>query len=331
MKRRELREWMERLADHYQLRWAEKSKCFLGIYEGILVRVSEWEGVVTLQLGSPTADCGEEISEAFAGFTHCDEGGLPTSYIQALMSADSEGTKRASRQFCAVELDGSRLEKLGSERFLLIPQLVAEDLHAHGAEGSLPCATCGQDGASVLALISYVSAPLCESCWQEVQFSTSAGRLQTEQSVRWLVVLPALCVLTAVGGYAWGYLQQPERLSRLNIVGLMLPVAWAFGLCLVITFLSGGVTRALRVALCVSVVISVLVGNVWGFRSFAIKQVAEKLGRQVEGPSWPDSIRLYFKMLPDIWTSEVYFFLGGLLGAWIGLRMLKNQGTIQVQ
>ena len=96
---------MERLADRYQLRWADKGKCFLGIHEGILVNVSEWDGVVTLKFGSPVADFGSQILEHFAGFTHCAEGGLPTTWIDAMLEQDERGGERASHHFCSVSID----------------------------------------------------------------------------------------------------------------------------------------------------------------------------------------------------------------------------------
>ncbi|MBI2827347.1 MAG: hypothetical protein HYX69_21955 [Planctomycetia bacterium] len=140
-----------------------------------------------------------------------------------------------------------------------------------------------------------------------------------------------LALLTAVGAWTWGFLQQPQRLERFGLLATLLPAVWAFGLCRVICYIAGGVTRMLRLSLFASVITSVLAGNIWGFRSFIVQEAERRLQRPVVGPDWIESVRMYFAALPTGWKGEVPFLIGGVLGAWIGLRLLKRAESIDVQ
>jgi hypothetical protein len=144
-------------------------------------------------------------------------------------------------------------------------------------------------------------------------------------------VLPLLAVVTGVGAYGWGYIQQPERLDEFTWSAVLLPVLWAFGLCLAIYWLRIPVTRKLRVLLFGSVIASMLLGNIWGFRSRLIEQARMQLNQQVIDPDWPTSAKLYFSALPQSLQWEAPFLLGGVAGAWIALRTLKRPETLDVQ
>ena len=180
-------------------------------------------------------------------------------------------------------------------------------------------------------MVNYAHATLCETCWQDLQLQAPAGRLPVNPEVRWAVVVPCLSALTVLGALAWGFLQQPDRVDRLGSAVYGIPLAWAFFLTWAMASVSGGVSRLLRVALCGSVLLSVLAGNIWGYRSFAIQQMEKRVGQPVEGLNLTESVRFYFDGLPQIWQGEAPFFLGGFFGAWIGLRYLKSQETIRLQ
>ena len=91
MKRRELRQHMEQVAEELSFRWVDKSKRFLGIHRGVLVEVSEWDGEVSFKFSSPTAHIGDEFLEDFAGFKHLPEAGIPTNWVTGLMERDASG------------------------------------------------------------------------------------------------------------------------------------------------------------------------------------------------------------------------------------------------
>jgi hypothetical protein len=322
---------MNRLAENHGFRWVHKTKRFLGIHRGIVVDMYEWDSEVTFKFSSPTVSLGDEPVEQFNGFHHCDEGGLPTSWISYVMERDERGKERCSDQGCAVSIDNRQIDSIGVETFEQIPDLVAQDLHEHGAFETLPCVSCGEKEAATVGLLNYAYSPMCNGCWNDLQLHTSRGKLATEQSVNWLYVIPALAVLTAAGGLIWGFLQQPQLLDNFGFFSMLFPVAWAFGLCWAICFVCGGITRMLRLTLFASVIISVLAGNIWGYRSFAIQQMEKQINQPVIGPGWAESVQLYLAAFPNIWQGEFPFLIGGVLGAWLGLRMLKGAETVDVQ
>ena len=331
MKRRELRQHIERLAKELGFRWVDKTKRFLGIHRGILIEVCEWDGDVSFKFSSPTAHIGDQLLEDFSGFTHLAAAGIPTTWIRGLMERDANGREHASDGSCGLSINTNQIDSIGIETFEQIPDRVAEDLHDHGASETLTCVNCGQKEASTVALLNYAYTPMCDDCWSDLQFHASSGKLATEQSVNWLFVIPTLALLTAAGGLIWGFFQQPQHLDSFDFVLMLLPAAWAFGLCWAIRYVCGGVTRMLRISSFVSVTISVLAGNIWGYRSFAVQQIEKQVNQPIIGPGWAESVHLYFMAFPKIWQGEVSFLIGGVFGAWIALQWLKSQETIDVQ
>ena len=330
MNRRELRTWTERLAGDLGLRWAAKTKRYVGLHRGVIVELSEWGGAVTFQFVAPTASVSDEILEDFAGFRCLADLGIRTGWINGLMEVGPDGEERSSNSGCVLAIDAVRGEKIGEETFRGIPDAAAKDFHAHGAVEPVPCANCDRKEATTVGLIDYCYAPMCADCWDELQFYTAGGRLETGQSVDWAYVAPALALLTPLGGYLWGAVQQPGRLGNAGVLPLALPALWAFGLCWGVPRLGRGVTRPLRVSLFASVIVSVLAGNVWGFRSHVMEELERRAGRPLIGPDWIGSVEMYVAALPDVWPSEAPFLFAGLLGAWIGLRILKGFETIDV-
>lgn len=320
---------MELLAQEHGFRWAEKSKRYVGIHHGVIVSVSEWDGMISFLFHSPTAQLEEQIQADFSGFSHIAAAGIQASWIGLANELGAGGKASFSQSSCSLTLESGRLESIGVVVFRQIPDLFAADFQAHGASPSLTCSDCDQKEATTVGLVDYGLTPLCEDCWQNIQGQTSGGRLATEQSVNWRFALPALVVLTALGGLIWGYIQQPNH--RMSYKALLLPAIWAYLYCLFMDKRCGGVTRTLRVSLFASVILSVLIGNTWGYRSIVIQEAERELERQVVGPGWVESVQLYLTDLPHIWQSEIPFLFGGVLGAWIGLRHLKARETVDVQ
>lgn len=331
MKRRELREHMTRLAEEHGFRWADKTKRFLGIHRGILVQLFEWDGEVIFQFVSPSVELGDEVLEDFDGFTHCSDGGLPTRWISHATERDERGQEEISHRGCVISIDRRQIDAIGVETFMQIPDLMAEDFHAHSASETFMCANCDARSAETVALLNYDPSPLCDQCWNELKLHAYGGKLATDQSVNWLFVVPSLIVLTAVDGLIWGFVQQPKQLEVFGILFMLVPVLWAFGLGCAICHVSGGVSLVLRLSLFASVLISVLIGNIWGFRAHLIEGMQRQFNQPMVGPGWMDTVELYFVALPNIWQSEAPFFISGMVGAWIALRFLKSQETIDVQ
>jgi hypothetical protein len=252
---------LEQMAHRYALRWTQRTKRYLGLHRGIVVDACEREGVLTITFSSPTAEVGELVLEDFHAFAHCAEAGLPTAWVKGRMEVDG-GRARVSDHSCLISIDQQRMAEIGEDLFLRIPDIIADDLHARGAQSSLRCADCGTNEATTVGLLEYTYTALCDACRDRALRGDASGSLLGRRRVDWRRVLPLLAVLTGAGGYGWGYIQQPERLDQLTWNAVLLPVLWAFGLCWVVYWRRIPVTRALRLLLFGSVIASVLLGNI---------------------------------------------------------------------
>jgi hypothetical protein len=324
MKRRELQQCLRQFVDRYHLRWVEKSKCFLGIHGGILIDASEWDGEISLKFSSPNANIGDQILEEFAGFTHCREGGLPTAWIKGLMERDAHGREIASDHACIVQLATNQLEGIGAEKFMQIPELVAEDFHAHGGVETLHCVNCGTREATVVALLNYAYGPTCDECWQAVQDHTAGRDIRTVQIVNWGPALLALLGVVLLGALVWGLLQEVEaRLGfSLGIFLFLLAFFWGALACDIVPLFSGGVTFGLRVLIGFAVLAGLLLGNAWGY--YALMRQNE------QPPTFSEAMEFYFRVQlgkPD----ELPYLASGCLGAWLGFSLLKSFGKIKVR
>ncbi len=324
-----LRDRIQEIADRYRLRPIGLTGRFLGIHRGILVDAREGEGSISILLGSPMADVSGEILREFSGFRNVAGAGVPTGWIAGVMEGPESGRQRASKSFCVVRLDAARIEEAAS-RFLEMPELVARDLHEHGAPPSIPCLRCGEKEASTLGLLDGGHAVFCAGCWERISDTSGGGRISTIQEVKWLPALTALVAGTAIGGFIWGFLQQPHRLDRFGLLAMLFPIGWGVAICWSAGSLAAGVTRSLRAAMFTSVLVSVIAGNIWGYSSFVVDRLQKELNRPIEALGWWDAVRLYFSAFPKIYASEAPFLLAGLLGAWIALRLLRREEYIEV-
>jgi len=326
----QLQDYLHDLSDRYRWRDIKKLACFLGVHRGIYVVASEREGVIFLKFFSPGADLRQQIAAHFAGFHHCEEGGLPLSWLEVSQERDKRGRESPSVHGCLLRIDSGRLEQIGEKRLLELPDLVASDLQEQGAPDSIPCQKCREKPSEILSLIDGALTAFCGACWSEVESQAPSGKLFKGHGVRWRRTLPALFACTVAGALIWGYLQQPDRLDRFGLLSILFPVGWALAVCCVVGSLSPGVTRSLRLSIFASVVLTVLAGNTWGFRSFLVQRMEQQLNRPVAPPDWFETVRLYFSALPQISKSEAPFFLGGIIGAWIGLRLLKREEYVEI-
>lgn len=220
MKARDVRRCMEQLAEYYDFRQLPKTKTFVGLHRGVIVELSEWDGIITLKFNAPSANVGDEILESFSGFTHWRDADLPSEWLNGVLERN---TKDASDSGCMLTLDSERLETLAGDEFLELPDVIANDFQAHGAAEELACSQCGTTPATVVAVMDSLYAPLCGACWQSVLEKSKRGRLATEEPVRWSRVIPFLTIATIVGAVGWGLLQQPDQLHRFNWLMVLMP------------------------------------------------------------------------------------------------------------
>lgn len=315
MKTRELRAAYAQFIDHYRLRPLPRLKRYVGIYRGVLLCAFEFDGVITLDFFAPTADLGNQPFEKFSGFTHWHDAGLPAAWLRPRDSAETCG--------CVVTLDGNRLERLGVDGFLELPQTVADDLQSFGAGESIMCSGCGQRAASEASLIDWHYAWHCHDCWQAVSMQADRGGIPVSNEISWQFAAPLFVILTLAGALGWGWLQQPGVLPPDFIPGLhMLPIGWGCLVCRLLMWRQAGSSRALRWLMGVSVVLSVLLGNIWGFHATLEQQ----------GPiDWAQSVPLYFTFqLCQNLGGELPYLFGGVIGVWIGIYFARTKESILV-
>ncbi|HQR07398.1 MAG TPA: hypothetical protein PLN21_11280 [Gemmatales bacterium] len=324
MKRSELQESLSQLADRYHLRRVQTGKCYVGIHRGIIMDVSEWDGEIILKFSSPTANIGDQILEEFAGFAHYREVGLPSAWIKAMMERNDHGGEEASNHACYVRMYTWQLEKIATEKFMLIPQLIADDFHAHGGVELLPCIHCGEREATEVAMLNYAYAPMCAECWQSVQEQAVGHEIRTEQVVNWGPAFLALLGVVLLGALGWGLLQETEMWlgKSLGIFLFLIAFGWGAYACDIVPRFSIGVTFGLRVLIALSVLGGLLLGNAWGYYSL--------LRQNGQPVVFSEAIELYFRV--QLWKpDELPYLASGCLGAWLGFSLLRSSGRIKVQ
>lgn len=161
---------IRQLAARYRLTYSKTDERYVGIYRGVQIEVHGGNGVVSFVFSSPTARLASEFVTGFSGFQHCKEAGLPLTWLGSVGKdspshrAVDTAAERGRGLFCTLwalilgllvgvmfvpkDPDSTppdedrcrlhaydhRIEKIGSELFLEIPDLVARDFHGHGAE-----------------------------------------------------------------------------------------------------------------------------------------------------------------------------------------------------
>jgi len=319
VRRSMLTDSLGRFVEHFGLRYVKRRKCYLGVYRGLCLDVSEFDGNITLQFFSPTADIQDQVLENFAGFHHWSAAGLPVSWIRGRVLRGDHVDEHG----CLVVIDGARLEQIGFEQFLEVPDLIAGDLEELGATKSLLCVHCAQRPATVVGLLNWCYSWSCNDCWRTLATQATNGGIPVTERVNWAIATPTLAVSTILGGLGWGAIQQPgQHIGFYSL--LLLPVLWGFGLCALLGRLRVGINRWLRLAICSSLILSVVAGNVWGFSTV--------LSRQLGPVDWMNAAWLYFTVqLAHNIGNEAPFLIGGLVGAWIHSRLLRSFDSIKVE
>jgi hypothetical protein len=314
MSRAAMREMLTRLTDRYQWRHLPRTSEALGMHRGVGVHVQEFDGELSFCFFAPGANVGDEILEHFQGFRHAAEAGLPIEWFKGRVEDDNS---------CVLHIDAERLNQIDQDLFFRIPDVVAQDFHAHGAAEELPCSECAAQPARAIAVVGNAFSCLCGPCWDELQSQAPAGKLKTAQEIHWRKVWPLLGIATVAGTLIWGYLQQPHLKSSPWWL-LFFPFVYAFVLFDLVRRTGSGVNRALRGCLFASVIVVVLAGNVWGFRT--------ALAQQQPGIGLGEAIRLYFTLwLPDHLKEEMPFLIGGILGAGFALTWLREKEKVAVR
>jgi hypothetical protein len=299
-----MRSYLDRLRTRYGLRELAGYE-YLGLHRGVTLHVVEYQGEVTLLLRAPQARLGDEIRAGFPGFQHYSGAGLPPAWLRGRSEDDSS---------VLLQIDHTRLREIGMEKALQAPELLVQDLHAHGAAAELLCGRCGQRPAKVVGLIPLTYACFCEPCWQQLPDREGTG----SGAVRWKLVLAVLVLLGALGVASWGMLRQGNGAGGFLF---LVPFVYGWVVATVAAAVARGISVGLRVAIFLAVFLVILAGNYLAFqkgiphRGLPMDWVAAGL----EG---------YFgNRLVEHWQEELPYVLSGWLGAWVGLtwhRMLRR-------
>src|SRR5882672_7045457 len=155
MNRAALRARLEQLTEHHGWAYEPKTREAHGLHRGVGVSVIEEDGQLHFLFFATGANVGDEILAGFAGFQHFAATGLPLSWLSGRTSDDHS---------CVLCLDGAHLEAVGEERFLAIPDMVAQDFHDHGAAPQPVCQHCGQQPATEVKKVNFALVCLCPAC-----------------------------------------------------------------------------------------------------------------------------------------------------------------------
>ena len=165
MTRRGIRDRMQELSQRYGLSFDEGTGSYLGMHRGILVHVSESYGVMTLVFVPDGEPFGASVAEAFTGFHHCEEAGLPLEWLEiALLKIRGAPNELPSRRACQLTIGKNRLAHIGAAAFMAIPELVAHDLNEHGAPDSASCMGCEEREATEATFVHGAYTALCSEC-----------------------------------------------------------------------------------------------------------------------------------------------------------------------
>lgn len=207
------------------------------------------------------------------------------------------------------------------DQFLAIPELIARDLHATGAQTEIAaCSICGQPNPQELFLYGHDYRCACTSCLQNLHRRCPDGVLVEETPVRWFRAAAALLIGFIIFSLAWAWLQENETSAKYL---LFVPFCGAIFFAQAVARFAEGNTLLLRLTTLVVTVGSVMLGNI-----LALESAARNLGIPL---SLRDAAQFYFtqQLTPD--SQEGWYLLGGLLGAWLGSRMLKAQSRISFE
>lgn len=306
----------EDLVSRCGLRYTERTRRYVGIYEGVCFDVALFQQCIQLNAIAPAAVINSQILEDFSGFTHVKNSGVPTTWIRGVRGETGNHPNQVE-----MELTPQRLQHLTEKQFFDLPMNLIQDFRAFGAEPTIPhCGVCGTAVPNTLMMIDNHYVPACENCLARVRDEAAVGELQNTAPVQWTYAVPALLVGASLYTLLWGGMQQIAMPAKLLLVG---PFFAAIMFSVAVGSFAGGTSFLLRMLTAAATVAAVLAGNIWGTRTLVEKQFQELV-------SWEEATRIYFELRLFQHQQEGYFLIGGLAGAWLGSRMAKEATRVRV-
>lgn len=275
-----------------------------GLCHGLAVLATEYDGMIRVYLHSPAIQLSPDlIFEKFQSFENVAAAGIPTHWISGNVLENT----RLDLNGCFIDLTRQRLEQIPSEVFLGLPEIISRDLEPYRTTSEpIGCSRCGTAVATQLFPTQLSWLFRCDSCIGTFE--------ESEPPVRWRPAAAVLLGGTILFALGWGLVQQPSVRGHDAEMLLVAPLIAAITLCRTVARYARGTSLSLRLITATCILLAVLSGNVWGFRS-ALRELGWG-----EVP-WPDAIAAYFLSLPDN-TNAGWYLLGGLAGTWLGFGIL---------
>ena len=311
------RQYLQALADHFGWRYDPKRREALGLHRGLCCYAWEWQGVLRLTFVSPGARLPEAEAERFAGFRHFLDAGLPASWLEARVE-DEES--------CRVELDTAQLDALGTDRLLTLPDLLAQDFHAHGGPEQLTCTDCKEEPATAVTVVDGSLDYLCGPCYLKLAKRAGGGKLDLGRPAPepWGALLPRLGLTFLVGAAAWSIAMQMEVHEGAAVGGISPAIPGLFGLLAAVVVLgSQGVTVGRALAILLAVTLAVLLGCIWGYHQFLLTRVPDV--------TWSESLTLFRLQFLHPQSLDKVHVLAAAVGAGIGLAASHARRTVTVR
>lgn len=312
--RSKLNQHLQALAQRYGWRYFPELREARGMHRGVGCSVLEADSQLHFTFFGPGANLSNEILNEFTGFTHFAAAGLPTSWLKGRTFDDFS---------CTVRLDRGQVDALGEERFFDLPEIVARDLHAHGALENVPCTQCGEANATELAQVQYSLTYLCLNCWLGMARRAADGALPSDQRLPWGAFLVRLAFVFVLGIAGWsGFLQWAYAHSG--------SVRWLWGWLLLFGFglaatplavpRFAAATWAARGLILATVAIAVQLGSLWAYRAALLADHPDADLMAV--------LTHYVLFLRHADVSDVGFAVMAVIGSLVGMLFFRRRRDV---
>lgn len=323
------------IADRYGLRYLEKSRHYVGIYRGVGFDFSEQSNGISIRCFSSSASLSEQVLDDFSGFKNVRELGIPLSWLSGAMIAEKEIDSRA----CDLKLTSFHLKNVSEEQLMELPERLADDMQLFGASTvAEDCSHCQEKKADTLLSVDTWYQEICTDCLDKTTFQADNGVLVTETDIKWSTAISSLFAGTALFTVAWGGGQQlfPDGIPLLLLVGA--PIFLAIMLAKYIARVADAYSVSLQWGTALCTLIATTLGNIWGYhmagnRALKMAQQQGIIGFKGQAPfSLSESCHSYIvDFIPNQTEDAFYFFIGGLIGAWVGMKYFRVNSQSHVE
>lgn len=312
----EAKRMFEDLVARYGFRYAEQTKQYMGIHEGVGFDVSYFHNCLRLIALAPDAAINDQILENFSGFTHVKQSGVLTSWINGVRAKSGNHPNQVE-----IELTPNRLKQLTEQQVLDLPANLVQDFRQFGAKPAIAaCGLCHAVPPNTLMTIDDYYVTACGDCFARIRDEAAVGHLERTAPVRWVPALLTLLVGAAFYALIWGGIQQTAMPGKIL---LFVPFIAAVMLSAMVDSAAEGTSLLLRLITAATIIAAVFAGNVWGTKTLIEKHIQDVI-------SWQEAFRYYFEVRLPQHQQEGFFLIGGFAGAWVGSRSSKLLTKVRI-